>query len=277
MAVTKRTRYEVLRRDNYTCRYCGASAPDVVLQVDHVIHQALGGADDPSNLVAACRDCNAGKSSATPDQELVAQVNAQAVAMSKALRDNLAERGREVAENQSWCDNVAEWWNGRCDELDLRYAWMEDDWRPTMVKWRAMGVPANIITNAIDTALANERVPQGRRYRYMCGIVWTTIREATDDAAPKARVGTPKKCGHCTYCQHPEWFEEGSEDAYCTVYGPANPDPDEEPYSCPVCHRQDCMYQLGIDDGMDYQMRHDYEVTRAAMDHYKTCPEVNHG
>ena len=28
MAVSKRLRYEILRRDNHTCRYCGASAPD---------------------------------------------------------------------------------------------------------------------------------------------------------------------------------------------------------------------------------------------------------
>ena len=63
MAVTKRVRFEVLRRDNHTCRYCGASAPDTTLTVDHVTPVALGGSHDPSNLVAACKDCNAGKAS----------------------------------------------------------------------------------------------------------------------------------------------------------------------------------------------------------------------
>ena len=56
MAVSKRTRFEVLRRDNHTCRYCGQSAPDVKLTVDHVLPVALGGHDDPTNLVAACKD-----------------------------------------------------------------------------------------------------------------------------------------------------------------------------------------------------------------------------
>lgn len=37
MAVSKRTRFEVLRRDDHTCRYCGQSAPDVKLTVDHVL------------------------------------------------------------------------------------------------------------------------------------------------------------------------------------------------------------------------------------------------
>ena len=63
MAVSKRLRYEILRRDRYTCRYCGASAPDAPMRVDHVTPVALGGTDHPSNLVAACEPCNSGKAS----------------------------------------------------------------------------------------------------------------------------------------------------------------------------------------------------------------------
>lgn len=66
MPVTKRVRFEVLRRDNHTCHYCGARAPEVA--IDHVVPVALGGSDNPENLVAACAPCNSGKSSATPDQ-----------------------------------------------------------------------------------------------------------------------------------------------------------------------------------------------------------------
>ena len=57
MAVSKRVRYEVLRRDNYACRYCGATAGSgAQLVVDHVMPVSLGGTDDPTNLVACCRD-----------------------------------------------------------------------------------------------------------------------------------------------------------------------------------------------------------------------------
>ena len=55
MAVSKRTRFEVLRRDDYTCRYCRST--ENPLTIDHVVPEALGGGNDPSNLVAACRDC----------------------------------------------------------------------------------------------------------------------------------------------------------------------------------------------------------------------------
>lgn len=85
MAVSRRLRYEVLRRDNHTCRYCGASAPDVKLTVDHVVPVALGGSDEPDNLATACQPCNAGKTSSSPDAPLVADVEQDALRWAKAM------------------------------------------------------------------------------------------------------------------------------------------------------------------------------------------------
>lgn len=61
MAVSTRTRFEVLKRDGYVCRYCGRGAPSVVLHVDHVKPRSRGGRDTWANLVTACQDCNLGK------------------------------------------------------------------------------------------------------------------------------------------------------------------------------------------------------------------------
>lgn len=54
-------RFEVLRRDSFACRYCGQIAPNVTLEVDHVVEVAEGGLDELENLVTACRACNRGK------------------------------------------------------------------------------------------------------------------------------------------------------------------------------------------------------------------------
>lgn len=62
MAVSRSLRFKILMRDRFTCRYCGRSAPAVVLQVDHVHPVSRGGTDDPKNLVAACIECNVSKS-----------------------------------------------------------------------------------------------------------------------------------------------------------------------------------------------------------------------
>lgn len=59
--IKKSVRFEVLKRDSFTCQYCGAKAPDVLLEVDHIIPVAEGGTDDVINLITSCRDCNRGK------------------------------------------------------------------------------------------------------------------------------------------------------------------------------------------------------------------------
>lgn len=56
-------RFEVLKRDRFCCRYCGKSAPEVLLEVDHVIPVSAGGTNALDNLVSACATCNRGKGS----------------------------------------------------------------------------------------------------------------------------------------------------------------------------------------------------------------------
>jgi hypothetical protein len=88
MTVSKCLRYEVLRRDSYTCRYCGASAPTATLHVDHVTPRSQGGKDEPSNLITACEDCNLGKSSSMPDPWLVAEIERIAAQWEPSFDDN---------------------------------------------------------------------------------------------------------------------------------------------------------------------------------------------
>lgn len=60
--ISKTVRFEVFKRDEFTCRYCGRSTPDVTLHVDHVLARSRGGTDDVENLVTSCLECNLGKS-----------------------------------------------------------------------------------------------------------------------------------------------------------------------------------------------------------------------
>ena len=52
----KLTKREILRRDNYTCQYCGRHTGD--LTVDHVLPKHLGGEHTWTNVVTACPACN---------------------------------------------------------------------------------------------------------------------------------------------------------------------------------------------------------------------------
>lgn len=72
--LSRRERFNVLTRCNYACFYCGTPAALglVTLQVEHVVPVAQGGTNDPWNLVAACPDCNAGKSADAPHPDTIA-------------------------------------------------------------------------------------------------------------------------------------------------------------------------------------------------------------
>jgi hypothetical protein len=65
--VSLATRFATLKRDNFTCVYCGRRPPDVQLHVDHARSIAAGGSNDGDNLVAACEGCNQGKGSGSED------------------------------------------------------------------------------------------------------------------------------------------------------------------------------------------------------------------
>lgn len=62
-SISKKTRFEVFKRDNFTCQYCGKMAPDVILEVDHINPVKCGGSNDILNLITSCKDCNRGKGS----------------------------------------------------------------------------------------------------------------------------------------------------------------------------------------------------------------------
>lgn len=59
--ISKKLRFEVFKRDNFTCQYCGRMAPDVVLEIDHINPVANNGTNDIINLITSCKDCNRGK------------------------------------------------------------------------------------------------------------------------------------------------------------------------------------------------------------------------
>ncbi|MDT9726613.1 HNH endonuclease [Xylanibacillus composti] len=47
-------RKAALRRDRYTCMWCGEPATTV----DHIVPSSKGGSDLPHNLLASCSECN---------------------------------------------------------------------------------------------------------------------------------------------------------------------------------------------------------------------------
>ncbi len=62
------SRINVLTRDGFRCQYCGEKQLARDLTLDHVLPRSLGGPASWTNIVAACRPCNAKKAARTPER-----------------------------------------------------------------------------------------------------------------------------------------------------------------------------------------------------------------
>lgn len=100
----KRLRFEVFKRDHFTCQYCGAQPPDIVLVADHITPVAAGGATTIDNLISACESCNQGKSDRAlgartirPDADLLYLETQQEIAELRRYQQAKAARDVEIA------------------------------------------------------------------------------------------------------------------------------------------------------------------------------------
>lgn len=60
------TRFNVFLRDKWRCQYCGGFFKTHQLTFDHVVPRSKGGKSSWTNIVTACRICNARKGSKLP-------------------------------------------------------------------------------------------------------------------------------------------------------------------------------------------------------------------
>lgn len=100
-ALTKKTRFEVFKRDKFTCQYCGFKAPDVVLNVDHIDPVASGGTNELTNLITSCFDCNSGKKDRRLDDD-------SAVAKQRKQLELIQERREQIELMLEWKKSLDE-------------------------------------------------------------------------------------------------------------------------------------------------------------------------
>jgi 5-methylcytosine-specific restriction endonuclease McrA len=99
----KLTKKEVLRRDNYTCQYCGNHVP--YLTIDHVVPRSMGGELTWDNLVTACPSCNHRKGGRTVEQAHMRLIKRPVEPPSSAMYIF----ARHLNENMDWIPFVKGW------------------------------------------------------------------------------------------------------------------------------------------------------------------------
>ncbi|WP_019652243.1 HNH endonuclease [Variovorax atrisoli] len=172
--VSKKLRFEVFKRDAFTCQYCGAHPPNVLLHVDHINPVANGGKNDIDNLVTSCEPCNLGKGArllTVVPETLAAKAAAVAEREAQLLGyQEILEAKRARIEDELW--RVAEVVDPGSSKLG-----MSRDWTASIRRFNErLGVHA-----VLDAAeIARGRYPWGgkRTFLYFCGICWNLVRQA---------------------------------------------------------------------------------------------------
>jgi hypothetical protein len=184
MAVSKRLRFEILRRDNHTCRYCGLHAPEVALRVDHVVPVALGGSDEPGNLVTACEPCNSGKTSVAPDQPIVDDVAADALRWANAMKAAVLVMSAERERRTEYVLSSGDFWN------EYGIGTPPDDAQNTFAQFYDAGLPIEELHDAVLVSTTSRASWDGK-WRYFCGVCYqklSKMREIASDLLEKESI-----------------------------------------------------------------------------------------
>jgi len=175
-SLSKKTRFDVFKRDGFKCQYCGAHPPEVTLEIDHIRPVALGGENEIDNLVAACFDCNRGKGAgdlnAVPQSlaekaAMVAEQEAQLEGYQEILR---AKRNRIESDCWDVADKFIEHFS--CDGIK------KTDFASIKRFIEKMG--AADVVDAMEIAIAAKPYSEYTCFKYFCGVCWNRIKAAAD-------------------------------------------------------------------------------------------------
>ena len=172
IAISKRTRFEVFKRDDFLCQYCGRHPPDVLLHCDHVDPVANGGSNDIDNLITACQDCNLGKS------------DVPLSSVPQSLRDKAAE----VAEREAQISGYHAVLTARRERLEDEMWAIADTIEPTAsakgfdrkrllsIKRFLEMLPYHEVLEGAEIARAKMPWNLTKRFNYFCGVCWRKIK-----------------------------------------------------------------------------------------------------
>jgi hypothetical protein len=172
MAISKKIRFEVFKRDGFTCAYCGKNPPDIVLEIDHIEPRAKGGGDGMENLVTSCFDCNRGKKHIQLDKvppKLMEQME-----IMKEMQEQLASyryvmKLAEITLDQD-IDVVCKIYSDYFKEWIL-----SDNFKNTSLRTFLKKIDVFRVKEAMIKA-CNVTNDSDRAIKYFCACCWKTIK-----------------------------------------------------------------------------------------------------
>jgi hypothetical protein len=183
VSLSVRTRFEVFKRDRFTCAYCGKRPPEVTLEVDHMVPRAAGGSDEMENLITSCWECNHGKAdrlleeSSAPTvtrqvadeaKERVAQAQAYAEAMQaeRELLDRIENMVMEAWAVAFGADSDGSVWT---------FTGYDRFPQSSSVRRILRRLPVDEALEAVDITASKFSRANSDAHRYFFGICWRKV------------------------------------------------------------------------------------------------------
>lgn len=169
--ISQRMRFEVFKRDQFTCVYCGSHPPASIMQIDHIEPVSKGGGNDLDNLVTSCSTCNLGKSN-----KLLSSVPESLAEKAKRIK----EREKQIAGYRAIMDAALrrqEWDVDLIEKVFIQRFGFEfsDSFRATVRNQFLRELDVYVLIEHAEKACS--RIPEiERAISYFCGINWRVIK-----------------------------------------------------------------------------------------------------
>lgn len=172
-SMSKTTRFEVFKRDGFTCQYCGAHPPQVKLEVDHIVPLAEDGLDEFDNYITACFPCNRGKGARSLE----------------AIPQPLSDKAVEVSEREEQLRGYHAVIQARRDRIEADVERVNEVYERFAAGYTLSESSKVSVRNFIEKLdvfqvieameiAGNRWITQDSKiFRYFCGICWNRIRE----------------------------------------------------------------------------------------------------
>jgi len=169
----KKLRFEVFKRDNFQCVYCGKSPPDVTLEIDHIEPVSKGGDNDINNLVSSCFDCNRGKR------------NIKLIRKPNKTSENieiLKEKEDQLKEYRKLIRKISRRINSDIEDINKIYSKaypgfeFSESFKIGSLKQFLSYLTKEEIIEALNISISRLGDDSDRVIKYFCGVCWNKIK-----------------------------------------------------------------------------------------------------
>ena len=173
-SISKKLRFEVFKRDEFRCVYCGKTPPEITLEIDHIEPVSKGGKNDINNLVSACFDCNRGKRNIRLTK--VPNKTSENIAILKEQEDQLKEYRKLIKKITRRVNSDIKIINNAYSEAYPGWE-LSESFKVGSIKKFLSLLPREEIVEALNIAISRFGNNRDRVLSYFCGICWRKIKK----------------------------------------------------------------------------------------------------